>query len=220
MRFSFSEQRVATKAPHGLQSLYLGQGFAVAMAAATRSKSFPELKTERLVLRAVTLNDAAWYFRHFNTDEIVDGQMHAGPKDMKQARREVRTYFISNFAKGTGLRWGISLKGSSELIGSAGLYLWKKETGQAEAGYDLNPNYWKKGIMTEAMTAIIQYGFERMALNRIELLIDPKNRNSLSLARRLGFKREGILREHYIYKGQLLDDCLMSLLKREWKPRK
>ncbi len=190
------------------------------MAAKTAvAKRFPVLKTERLVLREVKISDARWYFEHFNTDEIINGQEHEGPKNMKQARIELRMYFIDNFRKGTGIRWGITLKGSDQLIGSAGLYFWRKETRQAEAGYDLDPKHWKKGIMTEAMTAIIQYGFDRMDLNRIELLISPRNKGSMALAKKLGFKKEGVLREHWTWRGRVSDDFLLSLLKREWRPR-
>ena len=74
---------------------------------ATRKRpqmKFPVLKTERLVLREVTSKDAPWYFKHFNTWEIADGQEYPGPKDMKTARRELKIYFTDNFRKGTGIR--------------------------------------------------------------------------------------------------------------------
>ena len=184
-----------------------------------QSRRFPVLRTKRLVLREVTRKDARWYFKHFNTWEIIDGQEHVGPRNMKEAREELELYFVDNFRDGTGIRWGVTLSGNDELIGSVGFYKWRKESSQAEAGYDLDPRYWRMGIMTEAMTAIIRYGFGAMRLNRIEVLISPRNRNSLRLVRRLGFKNEGVLREHYFYKGKFTDDVLFSLIKREWPPR-
>ena len=181
-------------------------------------RRFPVLTTERLVLREVTLKDVPWYFNHFNTWEIMDGQETPGPKDIVTARKELKLYFIDTFRKGVGVRWGITIKGSSELIGSAGFYKWRKETAQIETGYDLDPRYWGKGIMRETMVAIINYAFNVMKVNRIEVLISPRNSNSLGLVRRLGFKKEGVLREHFLYKGRLTDDVLLSLLKKEWKP--
>lgn len=183
------------------------------------ARRFPVLRTRRLVLREVTAKDVLWYFKHFNIWEIADGQEYPGPKDMKTARRELKRYFIDNFRDGTGIRWGITLKGSDELIGSAGLYKWTKKTSQVETGYDLDPKCTGQGIMTEAMTAIIQYAFDVMKVNRIEALVSPRNKRSLRLVRRLGFRKEGTLREHDFYNDKFTDDFLFALLKRDWRPR-
>ena len=181
---------------------------------------FPVLKTRRLVLRQVTVKDAPWYFEHFNTKEIVEGQDHGGPRDLIQARAEVKLYFTDNFRRRSGIRWGITLRGDDKLIGSAGFYKWvQPERHRAEMGYDLNPAFWGKGIMTEALSAIIQYGFGQMGLHRIEVLISHENKRSQMLIRRLGFKREGVLRDHYFVEGRFSDDVIFALLKKEWKAR-
>jgi ribosomal-protein-alanine N-acetyltransferase len=182
-----------------------------------RHKRFPVLRTERLVLREVTSKDAPWYFRHFNIWEIADGQEYPGPKDMETARRELKIYFTDNLRKEMGIRWGITLKGSDDLIGSAGVYKWVKKTSQVETGYDLEPEYWGQGIMTEAMTAVIDYVFDVMKVNRIEAMVSPRNKGSLRLARSLGFHKEGVLREHDFYNGKFTDDFLFALLKRDWQ---
>jgi ribosomal-protein-alanine N-acetyltransferase len=181
---------------------------------------FPVLKTRRLVLRQVTVKDAPWHFEHFNTKEIVEGQDHGGPRDLSEARAELKLYFTDNFRRRSGIRWGITLRGDDKLIGSAGFYKWiQPERYQAEMGYDLNPAFWGKGIMTEALTAIIHYGFDHMGLHRIEVLISHHNRRSQKLVRELGFKREGVLRDHYFVEGRFSDDVIFSLLKEEWKAR-
>ena len=185
-----------------------------------KSRRFPELVTERLVLRQITLKDARWYFGHFNTREIVEGQDHRGPRNLKEARAELKLYFLDNFRRRTGIRWGITLKGDDRLIGSAGFYKWVQPEGyQAEMGYDLNPSFWGKGIMTEALVAIIKHGFDQMGLHRIEVLISHHNKRSQKLVRGLGFKREGVLRDHYFVEGRFSDDVIFSLLKEEWKVR-
>ncbi len=181
---------------------------------------FPVLKTGRLVLRQVTIKDAPWYFEHFNTNEIVEGQDHGGPRDLSEARAELQLYFIDVFTLKRGIRWGITVKGSDKLVGSAGYYKWvQPERYQAEMGYDLNPAFWGKGIMTEALSAIIQYGLDHMSLHRIEVLISHHNKRSQKLVRELGFKREGVLRDHYFVEGRFSDDVIFSLLKEEWKAR-
>jgi len=177
---------------------------------------FPVLSTKRLVLREVNAKDVAWYFRHYNTWKIADGQECPGPKDMKDARHGVKFYFTDSFRNGTGIRWGITLKGSDELIGSTGFYKWDKRTSQVETAYDLDPKHWEKGIMTEAMTAAIDYAFGTMKVNRNEALVSPRNKDSLTLVRRLGFRREGTLREHDVYNGKFTHDFLLALLKRDW----
>lgn len=172
------------------------------------------------MLRQVTMKDAPWYFEHFNTKEIVEGQDHGGPRDLNEARAELKLYFLDNFRRRSGVRWGITLKGDDKLIGSAGFYKWiQPERYQAEMGYDLNPAFWGMGIMAEALGAIIQYGFDQMGLHRIEVLISHHNKRSQTLIRRLGFKREGVLRDHYFVEGRFSDDVIFSLLKEEWKAR-
>ena len=181
-------------------------------------RRFPTLETERLVLKEITLKDARWYFEHFNTKEIAEGQDHPGPRDMKEARAELKLYFMDVFRTKRGIRWGITIKGDDKLIGSAGFYKWNQpEHYQAEMGYDLDPAFWGRGMMTEALTAIIQYGFDKMGLHRIEVLIPHDNNRSQNLVKRLGFTREGVLRDHYFVEGRFSDDVIFSLLKKEWE---
>jgi ribosomal-protein-alanine N-acetyltransferase len=183
-----------------------------------RFRKFPDLETNRLVLREVTIADTEWYLEHFSRKEIVQGQGFPAPKGMKEARKELQLYFVDLFRKGNGFRWGIERKGEQGLIGSCGYYKWLKPEGrQAEIGYDLDRPYWGQGIMTEALTAIIDFGFRKMDLNRIELLVMPRNERSKGLARKLGFKKEGILREHgFDEKMRPTDDVMFSLLRRDW----
>ncbi|MFY9605975.1 MAG: GNAT family protein [Thermoplasmata archaeon] len=181
-------------------------------------RRFPTLETERLVLKEITLKDARWYFEHFNIKEIAEGQDHPGPRNMKESRAELKLYFMDVFRTKRGIRWGITIKGDDKLIGSAGFYKWVQPGRyQAEMGYDLNPAFWGKGIMTEALSAIIQYGFDYMGLHRIEVLVSRQNKRSQSLVRRLGFRKEGVLRDHYFVEGRFSDDVIFSLLKEDWR---
>lgn len=179
------------------------------------------LETERLVLREITSDDLQWYFEHFSTPEIVEGQGFPPPENLSAAKEELERYVLGLFKEGTGFRWGITLKGQSKLIGSCGFYKWDKELGKrAEIGYDLNPKYWGKGIMREALDAMIEFGFEKMGLNRIEVLIMTTNDRSVKLIESLGFRKEGLMREHATFNGKWVDDLLYALLKREWLAQK
>lgn len=177
---------------------------------------FPQLKTDRLILREMTLGDAEFYFRHFNNDKVVEGSCFPGPKTLDAAKEELELYCIRPFKENRGIRWGIVRKNSNELIGTCGYYDWNKTSRRAEIGYDLDPAHWGQGIMTEALQAVLEYGFEKMGLNRIQAIIDSKNTRSVKLVRRLGFKKEGVLRQRSYFNGQFRDDVCFSLLKEEW----
>jgi ribosomal-protein-alanine N-acetyltransferase len=87
---------------------------------------------------------------------------------------------------------------------------------RAEIGYDLEKASWKQGIMTEALRAMLQYGFGQMGLNRVEALVYVENEASIHLLERLGFQKEGLLRQYFRRGDTHYDHWLLSLLKAEW----
>lgn len=179
-------------------------------------REFPQLETDILTLREMTLADVEFYFRHFNNAKIVEGCCFPGPKSLEAAKEELELYCIKPFQEKRGIRWGIVRKGVNELIGTCGFYDWNKTASRAEIGYDLEPKYWGQGIMTEALRAVLKYGFKVMRLNRIQAIIDSENTESVKLVYRLGFKKEGVLRQRSYFNGQFRDDVCFSLLRKEW----
>ncbi len=162
-----------------------------------RFPAFPELTTPRLDLREITADDAGWYLGHFSRPEIVRGQGLAAPADLQAAVRELRTYVLDLFALRAGFRWGMALRGQRELIGSLGFYRWVEEPlPEAEVGYDLDPEWWGRGLMTEALGAVLAFGFEWMGLERVQALVMTHNQRSCRLLERLGFAREAFLPRH------------------------
>ncbi len=188
----------------------------------TAFRKFPEIRTKRLILRQPTMKDAEWYFEYFSRPELVWGGGEPGPRNIRDARKELREYMVDLYRKRLGFRWIVTLKGEGRPIGSLGFYKWTHERGyQAEMGYDLAREYWSKGIMTEAMKAVIDFGFEKMGLNRIEVFIMPRNKRSIKLVKSLGFKREGLLRQRYFDEfGHFTDDVLFSMLRTDWKEKR
>jgi len=178
---------------------------------------FPQLETERLILQEMTLDDVEFYFHHFNNDKIIEGCCFPGPRTLEAAKEELERYCISPFKEDKGIRWGIVRKGDNELIGTCGYYDWNKTTRRAEIGYDLDPAYWGQGIMTEALQTMLRYGFEKMRLNRIQAIIDSNNTQSMKLVYRLGFKKEGVLRQRSYFNGKFRDDACFSLLREDWE---
>jgi len=138
------------------------------------------------------------------------------------ARKEFKEFLIDLYRKRRGFRWIITLKGDDRPIGTLGFYKWAPSASyQAEMGYDLAKEHWGKGIMTEAMQAVVDFGFKKMELNRIEVYIMPRNKRSIKLVRNLGFKREGLLRQRYFDEfGNYADDVLLSMLRSDWKSKR
>ncbi|OLP64726.1 hypothetical protein BACPU_23160 [Bacillus pumilus] len=107
--------------------------------------------------------------------------LHGNRRPSIDRRNEEVEWYNQIFKDQTGIRWGISLKGDSTIIGSCGFLNLKKQHRRAEIGYELHHDYWRKGIMSEAIAAVLRYGFQEMNLNRIEAIIDPGNTSSVQL---------------------------------------
>ena len=181
-------------------------------------REFPVLKTKRLILRQPTMKDVEWYYEYFSRPEIVWGGGEPGPKNMSAARKEFMKYLIDLYRKRRGFRWIITLKEEGRPIGTLGFYKWVPSASyQAEMGYDLEKEHWGEGIMTEAMKAVVSFGFEKMELNRIEVYVMPRNKRSIRMISNLGFKREGLLRQRFFDEfGNYADDILFSMLRSDW----
>ena len=156
---------------------------------------FEELETERTVLRLLSLADSAAVFLHFSDPEVacfVD--LKEGMNDIHDAERAIKFHL-----EDSGCRWGIFEKTTDKLIGTCGFHCWKKgDNSCAEIGYDLGKRCWGKGIMREVLSVVIDYGFCKMGLNRIEATVDPANHRSRNLLKRLKFSREKELRKNLI----------------------
>lgn len=177
--------------------------------------AFPALETARLRLRAVRPGDVTAVFALFSDPNVTRYYGMDPYTTIDQAAQRVSA-IRQNYLKRRGIRWAITRPGDDRLIGTVGLMNWKPKFFSAAVGYELAPAYWGQGMMTEALTAVLRYGFTLMALNRIEAFVAPGNAPSIALLQRLGFANEGLMRE-YGYWGQTFHDLyLFALLKREW----
>ncbi len=179
------------------------------------TKEFPRLETERLILREMTLSDKEDIFRNFS-DENVTTYFYMNPFTAVEESENIIKRARDLFEQENGIQWGIVLKDGKTLIGTCGYETWIKENFRGELGYDLRRSYWGKGIMSEALRAVIQFGFEKMELNRIEVTTRSDNMRSINMLCRLGFQKEGVIREAVYWKGKFYDQVLFSLLKKEW----
>ncbi len=173
---------------------------------------FPQLETPRLMLREITLDDAVEVFRIYSDPQVMRYWGSPPLQSIDEARRKIED-ITAAFRDKDGIRWGITRKGSNRLIGSCGHWRLMKAHFRSEIGYELAPEYWDQGIMTEALGAVIRFGFEAIGLHSIEAQIDPANLASRKVLEKLGFVQEGYLRENYVVGGKFTDTAIFSLLK-------
>jgi ribosomal-protein-alanine N-acetyltransferase len=175
---------------------------------------FPVIETERLVLREIGREDANRLLILRSDPEVLRYIDREPMQTMAEAEEWVQKVQQS-FTNAEGVSWVTCLKERNELIGVAGLWRIIKEHYRAEIGYTLMPEYWNLGLMTEALKAIIDFGFKKMNLHSIEANINPDNIASIKTAEKLGFVREAYFRENYFFNGQFLDSAIYSLLNKE-----
>ncbi|AMX01039.1 GNAT family N-acetyltransferase [Rummeliibacillus stabekisii] len=182
-------------------------------------KGFPLIETDGLILREVKQDDANDLLKYLSDKEVMKYVGLEPFNSIDDALDEI-SWYKSIFEKGTGMRWGISLKGQDKIIGSCGFLNRATQHYRAEIGYELSKEYWGKGIASEAIEAVISYGFKELNLHRIEALIEPLNLPSQKVLERKGFIREGLLRGYEYTCGKFDDIYMFSLLKQDFIRKK
>ncbi len=150
---------------------------------------FPEIKSTRLFLRKIQASDskAILYLRSDKTiNKFIERPENRKTKNISDAIKfinQLDDYSTQEIA----ITWGITLKNNPEVIGTICLWNFSKNNKTAEVGYNLNPTYQKKGIMSEALKMIIDYGFKELKLHKIEAFTHTENERSKKLLENNGF---------------------------------
>lgn len=173
--------------------------------------TFPQLETERFVLRAAADSDSRDLLALYSDAAVVE-YMPFTPFESEQDALDEMSWYKKIFKEHTGLRWMIEDKESHRVIGTCGYLGYEEEHHRAEIGYDLLSSCWGRGVMTEAARAVLDFGFNQMQLNKIEAKVDPGNEASIRLLLKLGFQQEGLLRQHEFEKGRCVDLAIFSKL--------
>lgn len=150
---------------------------------------FPLLKTERFVLRQLTMNDIHEVFALRSDDKVNEFLDRPKANNLEDARKfidKITTVISSN----ESVYWVIVPKNEKQLIGTIGFWNISKENYSAEIGYELLPEHTGKGIMQEVITKIIEFGFSSMKLRAIEAFLSADNQKSVKLLERNNFKRD------------------------------
>lgn len=173
---------------------------------------FPQLETERLWLKQITPQDTDALFRLRSDKEVMkylDRPLAKTPDEVLALINAI----TDTLQKNEAITWGIFPKSNPDLFhGHIGFWQIQKEHYRAEIGYMLHPSLQGKGLMSEAMTAVLAYGFQTMKLHSVEANVNPQNAASIRLLERFGFVREAYFKENYFYNGLFLDSAIYSLL--------
>ena len=174
------------------------------------------LTTQRLLLRPISPNDAEAIF-HYRSDVKTNRFQGWIPKSIEDVH-----YFINNRVSpfidqnGTWFQFAVTLKQDGEFIGDIGLHFFDKENKQVEIGCTLSKDYHGKGYAAEAMEEILNYLFLVLNKHRIIASVDPRNKSSIRLVKRLHLRKEAHFKESIFSDGKWTDDFIFAILKSEW----
>ena len=176
------------------------------------------LRTGRLLLRPLRETDAAAIFAIRSDPKVMRYTSSVPLVSLDQAEAFIARE-TAGMANGESLRLGLQRIEDDALIGTCILFHMNTQCRRAEVGYELRHDAWGQGYMHEALHTFLHFGFTELALNRIEADIDPRNIASARSLERLGFAREGLLRERWIVDGEVSDSALYGLLLSDWRAR-
>lgn len=172
---------------------------------------FPVLRTERMVMRELTLADGDLMYGMRSDPALME---HIGrPRATTlQDALDLIERSVSDRRNNTGITWAMTLHGDDAMIGTIGYYRLKPEHYRGEIGYMLRKEFWGRGLMSEALEAAVRHGFDSIGFHSIEAITDPANTRSIRILERNGFVREGLFKENYYYDGKFYDSAVFSRL--------
>lgn len=182
-------------------------------------KELPKVDTDRLVLRQRTIDDVPDMFAYVSLENVA---YPAGLPPIATLEDEYDYFenrYYQNLEKANlPSGYGITVKGSDHIIGSCD-FNHRHEDDVFEIGYMLHPDFWGRGYMTEAVSALIEIGFTLLNLHKVEIRCYGSNKQSQRVAEKLGFTLEARIRDRKDAQGNRCDDLAYGLLKREWEER-
>lgn len=173
------------------------------------------IESERVLIRIVEESDLDAIFKVHSNDAVT----RFLPYDTWQEMADANSWYErakGRHADQSAMQFVIAEKHSGTAIGTCLLFNIDAGSGRAEIGYSLGRDYWGAGYMQEALSALLDCAFGELGLRRLEAQIDPRNLSSGKLVTRLGFKKEGLLRQRSVMKGEVNDTDFYGLLCHEW----
>ena len=179
------------------------------------SENLPTINGGRIRLRRLTADDVDSLFSIFSDPEVMRYWSSTPLEDTKAAEKLLAD-IDDSFQKRVLFQWGIARQTDNYVIGTCTLYHIDTDNRRGEIGYALGSEHWRRGYMQEALTQLINFCFGSLNLHRLEADVDPKNNSSIKILERLGFRKEGYLRERWLVGGEVHDSLFYGLLVSDW----
>lgn len=178
----------------------------------------PVLQTPRLILRPVTMRDAQDIFDYSRDPEVARYVLWDAHRSLADSRAYVR-YLLRQYRDSQPSSYAIVLRETGRVVGTIGFMSYTEDNAAAEIGYSMARSLWGRGLMPEAVTALLDLGFRRMHLHRIEAQHVPGNPASGRVMLKAGMRHEGTLRGRVFIKGKFSDVELYAILREDWEQR-
>jgi [ribosomal protein S5]-alanine N-acetyltransferase len=182
-------------------------------------QALPILEAKRVRLRPMVESDIDALFAIFSNPEVMRYWSFT-PLTTRDEAAALLSDTHERFKAHSLLKWGVALRETDALIGTATLINFDFTNHRAEIGYVLGRAFWGNGYISEALHALLDFAFAELEMHRIEADVDPRNAASIRTLERLGFQREGYLRERWQVGGEIQDALFYGLLRPEWVARK
>ena len=174
-------------------------------------KKFPVIELGDIRLRDLVASDTPEYYKMMSDPETVQYLSDEDiPRNLEEAKEEVR-FWGGLFYRRQSVFWAIAEAQTDTFIGTIGYNYWNIHNQRADVTYDLKKSHWRRGIMNKALQCVVEFGFEKMALFRIEAHTMPGNIASQKLLEKKGFRKEGVLDCYRVVRGKPIDVHLYSL---------
>lgn len=174
---------------------------------------FPELKTKRLTLRAIGIQDAERILEMRKNNRVNQFIMRDTMENIEQARQLVEKVQLG-FEQKKSMGWAGVLTSTGEMIGTCGFNSFDLPNLHSEIGGELSTAFWGKNIAQEAFEAIIHFGLFELGLHTIEAKVSPDNRGAIALLTAFGFMKEAHYQDRIFFNDQFYDMAVYSLIKK------
>lgn len=175
-----------------------------------------KIETERLILRKFKYTDDEDMLKYWISDPEIQLLYCEPVYDTKQKVKELLDKYISSYEKNDYYRWAVILKETNECIGQIAYFLVDSKNHFAEIEYCIGSLFQRKGFATEAAKAVIQYGFNKINLHKVQICHKPTNLRSRKVIEKCGLVYEGTLRHFFYQDGKYTDRLYYSILKDEF----
>lgn len=176
----------------------------------------PTLMTRRLILRPARMSDAEDMYEYSRDPLVARHVLWDAHTSIHQTRGYLR-FLIRQYRTGAPSTFVIVLKETGRVIGTIGFMWIQQENRSAEVGYSLSRRYWNQGYMSEALRAIVDFGFTKLSLNRIEAQHECDNPASGHVMRNAGMLHEGTLRQRLYNKGRYVDVDIYAIVRSDFE---